>query len=29
MIRDVGVEYFSNVVFENMSNDAEIPLYPG
>ncbi|XP_068497787.1 uncharacterized protein [Phaseolus vulgaris] len=29
MIRDVGAESFANVVFENMSNDAETPLYPG
>ena len=29
MIRDVGVESFANAVFENMSNDAETPLYPG
>ena len=29
MIRDVGAEFFSNAVFENMSNDAETPLYPG
>ena len=29
MIRDVGVDYFANAVFENMSNVAETPLYPG
>jgi len=29
MIRDVGAESFANVVFENMSNDAETPLYTG
>jgi len=28
MIRDVGAESFANAVFENMSNDAETPLYP-
>jgi len=29
MICDVGAESFANAVFENMSNDAETPLYPG
>jgi len=29
MIRDVGAESFADAVFENMSNDAETPLYPG
>ena len=29
MICDVGVEYFANAVFENMSNDAETSLYHG
>ena len=29
MIRDAGAESFANAVFENMSNDAETPLYPG
>ena len=29
MIRDVGAKSFANAVFENMSNDAETPLYPG
>ena len=29
MIRDVEAESIANVVFENMSNDAETPLYPG
>ena len=29
MIRDVGAESFANVVFKNMSNDVETPLYPG
>jgi len=29
MIRDVGAECFANAVFENMSNDAETPLYLG
>ena len=29
MIRDVEAESFANAVFENMSNDAETPLYPG
>jgi len=28
MIRDVGAESFANAIFENMSNDAETPLYP-
>ena len=28
MIRDMGAESFANAVFENMSNDAENPLYP-
>jgi len=29
MIRDMGAESFANAVFENMSNDAETPLYTG
>jgi len=29
MIRDVRAGSFANVVIENMSNDAETPLYPG
>jgi len=28
-IRDVGAESFTQAVFENISNDAETPLYPG
>ena len=29
MIRDVGVQTFAKVVYENMTSDAETPLYPG
>jgi len=29
MIHDVGTKSFIEVVYENMSTDAETPLYPG
>jgi len=29
MIRDVGVQTFAKVVYENMTTDAKTPLYPG